>query len=212
MRHATDPDHVVAVATIVSRERSLRAAAPIGIFWGFGHTATLVAVSFAIIAFGVVIPPPRARHGFSVSLMLVLLGVWNLLDVLRGARRGARHVYGGVDRLDRWISFAAYHRYGRSSSASSTDSPAPPPSGQRARHHPRPGLLYLTVFGGGTIAGMLVMTTLLALPIVFSAGRFHRVHRVFATRRRRWASASAPSSRTRSSEELFSAAPQWTPG
>jgi high-affinity nickel permease len=41
MRHATDADHVVAVATIVSRERSLRGAALLGSLWGVGHTVTI---------------------------------------------------------------------------------------------------------------------------------------------------------------------------
>lgn len=79
MRHATDPDHVIAVTTIVSRQRSAKRAALIGIFWGLGHTLTIFAVGCAIILFNVVIP---VRLGlameFSVSLMLILLGGWNL--------------------------------------------------------------------------------------------------------------------------------------
>ncbi len=79
MRHATDPDHVIAVTTIVSQQRSAKRAALIGIVWGLGHTLTIFMVGCAIILFNVVIP---ARLGlameFSVSLMLILLGGWNL--------------------------------------------------------------------------------------------------------------------------------------
>lgn len=79
VRHATDPDHVVAVSTIVSRERSIPRAGWIGVLWGVGHTLTILMVGAAIILFGVVIPP---RLGltleFSVALMLILLGVLNL--------------------------------------------------------------------------------------------------------------------------------------
>ncbi|HET8967195.1 MAG TPA: hypothetical protein VFN20_13305, partial [Candidatus Acidoferrum sp.] len=57
MRHATDPDHVVAVSTIVSRERSIPRAGWIGILWGIGHTLTILIVGAAIILFGVAIPP-----------------------------------------------------------------------------------------------------------------------------------------------------------
>jgi high-affinity nickel-transport protein len=57
IRHATDPDHVVAIATIVSRQRNLRGSAMIGAVWGLGHTLTILAVGGAIILFGVVIPP-----------------------------------------------------------------------------------------------------------------------------------------------------------
>src|SRR5215469_16052619 len=79
MRHATDPDHVIAVSTIVSRERSVLKAGLIGILWGCGHTLTIAIVGSAIIFFGVVIPPRTGlTMEFSVGLMLILLGVLNL--------------------------------------------------------------------------------------------------------------------------------------
>src|SRR5271155_1806781 len=84
VRHATDPDHVIAVTTIVSRQRSIRHAALIGVLWGVGHTITILAVGSAIILFGLVIPP---RVGLtmelSVGLMLILLGVLNLSGIMR---------------------------------------------------------------------------------------------------------------------------------
>src|SRR6266849_3843888 len=84
MRHATDPDHVIAVSTIVSRERSIAKAGLIGILWGCGHTLTIVAVGAAILLFGLAIP---VRGGltmeFSVGLMLILLGVLNLTGAVK---------------------------------------------------------------------------------------------------------------------------------
>jgi len=84
MRHATDPDHVIAVSTIVSRHRSVKDAAIIGALWGVGHTLTILVVGGGIILFGWVIP---ARIGlsmeFSVGLMLILLGVLNLTGILQ---------------------------------------------------------------------------------------------------------------------------------
>jgi hypothetical protein len=86
MRHASDPDHVVAVTTIVSRERTMLHAALIGALWGLGHTITILAVGLAIIVFKLTIP---ARLGLSlelsVGLMLILLGILNLTGVLRRA-------------------------------------------------------------------------------------------------------------------------------
>src|ERR1700694_3729403 len=90
MRHATDPDHVIAVSTIVTRQPTLRAALLIGSLWGVGHTWTIVAVGGAIVLFTIVIPP---RLGLSmelaVALMLIVLGMWNLTGVfeqIRGLR------------------------------------------------------------------------------------------------------------------------------
>ena len=81
MRHATDPDHVIAVTTIVTQQRSAKRAALIGVFWGLGHTLTIFIVGSAIILFNLVIP---TRIGLamelSVGFMLILLGVWNLIS------------------------------------------------------------------------------------------------------------------------------------
>jgi len=84
MRHATDPDHVIAVSTIVSRERTIAKAGLIGMLWGVGHTVTILAVGTAIILFGLAIP---SRVGltmeFSVGVMLILLGVLNLSGAMK---------------------------------------------------------------------------------------------------------------------------------
>ncbi len=83
MRHSTDPDHVVAVSTIVSRQGSVRSSATIGLLWGMGHTLTIFLVGSAIIIFGVVIPPRLGLSmEFCVALMLILLGVLNLTGVI----------------------------------------------------------------------------------------------------------------------------------
>jgi len=84
MRHATDPDHVIAVTTIVTQQRNTKRAALIGIFWGVGHTVTIFVVGSAIILFNVVIP---VRLGLamelSVGFMLILLGGWNLASFMQ---------------------------------------------------------------------------------------------------------------------------------
>jgi len=82
VRHATDPDHVIAVSTIVTRQKSIRHAGLIGALWGIGHTLTIFFVGAAIILFNLVIPP---RIGLAmeltVGLMLILLGALNLAGV-----------------------------------------------------------------------------------------------------------------------------------
>ena len=87
MRHATDSDHVIAISTIVSRERDVRHAAIIGMFWGVGHSITLLVVGGAIVVFGLVIPQ---RVGlsleFCVAVMLIVLGVFNLRVALQKFR------------------------------------------------------------------------------------------------------------------------------
>jgi high-affinity nickel permease len=90
MRHATDPDHVIAVTTIVSSQRSSTRAALIGAFWGVGHTLTIFVVGAGIILFNLVIP---ARVGlsmeFSVAVMLIVLGLMNVTGFLRSMPGGS---------------------------------------------------------------------------------------------------------------------------
>ncbi|HWZ45398.1 MAG TPA: hypothetical protein VNW97_18125 [Candidatus Saccharimonadales bacterium] len=94
MRHATDPDHVIAVTTIVSNQRSGMRAALIGAFWGLGHTLTIFVVGVGIILFNLVIP---VRLGlsmeFSVAVMLMILGVWNVAGFLRSMPVDATHTH-----------------------------------------------------------------------------------------------------------------------
>lgn len=84
MRHATDPDHVVAVTAILSRERRLAAATRIGLVWGLGHTLTVLAGGTAIIIFKLSV---SVRLGlameFAVAMVLILLGLGTVGAQLR---------------------------------------------------------------------------------------------------------------------------------
>jgi len=108
MRHATDPDHVIAVSTIVSRQPTVRAALLIGGLWGVGHTVTIVAVGGAIVLFTIVIPP---RLGLSmemaVALMLIVLGMWNLTGILEQIRGFRPSGEGSADPIN-----AHFHSHG----------------------------------------------------------------------------------------------------
>jgi high-affinity nickel-transport protein len=90
MRHATDPDHVIAVTTIVSNQRNRMRAALIGAFWGVGHTLTIFVVGTGIILFNLVIP---VRVGLSmelsVAVMLIVLGLMNVAGFLRSMPAGS---------------------------------------------------------------------------------------------------------------------------
>src|SRR5687768_6286348 len=99
MRHATDPDHVVAVTTIVTRERSVWRATGVGVLWGLGHSATILLVGGLLIALRVTVTP---RLGLSLELavagMLITLGVLNLVGArgVRGAGATDAHAHRGA--------------------------------------------------------------------------------------------------------------------
>jgi hypothetical protein len=85
LQHATDPDHLVAVATILSRERRFAAGATVGVLWGVGHMLTLSAAAAVIVAAGRPFTPAVTTGlELAVAAMLVLLGIGRLRAAARG--------------------------------------------------------------------------------------------------------------------------------
>jgi len=161
MRHATDPDHIVAVTTIVSRERSVARAAGIGAVWGLGHTITLLLVGGGIIAFKIAF---NARLGLSlelaVAVMLIVLGLLNLFD----ARSGARGL-----STSRPFFVGIVHGLAGSAGAALLIVPL--------IDDPRWAALYLLTFGFGTVVGMALITLTIALPSLFATARMPSLQR-----------------------------------
>src|SRR5881628_3245734 len=85
LKHALDPDHMVAISTIVSESRSVRRSSLVGTFWGLGHTLSLLCAGIVVIALKVQISDRVALYmEFAVSLMLIFLGLKATLRSLRG--------------------------------------------------------------------------------------------------------------------------------
>ena len=221
MLHATDADHVIAVSTIVSRQRSLGGAARVGLLWGVGHTFTVFAVGSAIILFNLVIPPRvELAMEFCVALMLILLGVITLLWVRRHVRDTltsalaaglSEHAHDGpVAPADSHAHLHVHgdyvhaHKHGHGAAGHGhTDTPvswldrrlggigayqALRPFSIGIVHglagsaavallvlaqirEPMWAVAYLLLFGVGTTAGMMLITSLIAVPFL----RSHRM-------------------------------------
>jgi cytochrome c biogenesis protein CcdA len=211
MRHATDADHVVAVTTIVSRERTIRSSALIGILWGLGHTITIFAVGSLIILFGVVIPPRLGlTMELSVGVMLILLGILNLSGVMRwvtqnfGDGHPHTHSHGlgfrsepngvqirdaeiapSLSWMDRIFGRISLYQMFRPLAVGVVHGLA----GSAAIallvlttiRTPALAMAYLLVFGLGTVGGMMLITAAIAVPFTFSENRFARMNRLLAT-------------------------------
>jgi hypothetical protein len=189
MRHSTDADHVVAISTIVSKQRSIRSAALIGSVWGLGHTITIVIVGSLIILFGVEIPPRLGLSmEFSVAIMLILLGILNLTGLLQKITRRLTpavilhdvvpHQHTPGRHRHSFRSLGLYHFlrplfiglvHGLAGSA------AVALLVLSTIHDPVWATIYLLIFGLGTMLGMMCMTAAIAVPLVYAGDRFARV-------------------------------------
>lgn len=201
MRHSTDPDHVVAVSTIVSRHKSIKHSAMIGLLWGLGHSLTIFLVGAVIIFFGVVIPPRLGLSmEFSVALMLILLGVLNLTGVMRWiterftpSRSGSETAQtnspilatrretlaektigklGLYQTLRPFIIGLVHGLAGSAAVALLVLSTIKSPGWATA---------YLLVFGAGTMVGMMLMTTAIAMPLAYTGKKFLGANRFMTT-------------------------------
>jgi hypothetical protein len=198
MRHATDADHVVAVTTIIARQRSLLRAASIGALWGLGHTLTLLAVGGLMIALNIVMPPWLGLTlELLVAVMLVVLGV---VSVVGGARSERM-----VDSSARPVIVGTVH--GMAGSAAFTLLALP------LIASPMLAAAYLVLFGIGTIAGMVVVTVAIALPSLYAAHRIESARHIL-----RYAAGFASiafglylAHRIGFANGLFTGNPVWTP-
>jgi len=173
LQHATDADHVVAVASIVSRTGRFGSGALVGAFWGLGHTVTIAAVGLAIVLFNVTVTP---RIGLSMELavafMLMALGVARIVRHMRDRdeRPGQPADGHGHDAPRFWL---ALRTLGPAQAARSTltglvhglaGSAAIALLVLSTVRSPYAAVVYLLVFGLGTIAGMTAITALLSVP------------------------------------------------
>jgi sulfite exporter TauE/SafE len=192
IQHALDPDHLIAVSTIVSEHRSFKWASLIGAFWGLGHTTTLFIVGLLVIGLRVTIPPHVASSlELLVAAMLIILGV-NVLRKAFGKERVHIHTHSHSPETHTHVhahenpkqdhahthQFKAMRRpfivgmvHGLAGSAalmllvlSTIESPVG-------------ALAYILIFGLGSVGGMLLLSGIISLPFVLTAQRFAAMNR-----------------------------------
>lgn len=192
MRHATDADHVAAVATLATRSASVPETLRLGVAWGIGHTLTLFAIGTVVLLLGVAIPERTAQFlELAVGVMLALLG----LDVIRRIVQQHIHVHP--------------HRHGGRRHVHAHGHEAAVAHDEAAHAHPHTralplraltvglvhgmagsaalvlltlgtiqsvwlGVVYMLLFGLGSILGMALLSFAIALPLRFTAHRLGR--------------------------------------
>src|SRR5262244_785654 len=186
LKHALEADHVAAVTSLVTRSASLRETIRVSGAWGLGHAATMIVFGSVLILLGATLPD-RVVHGLEgvVGFMLIVLGV----DVLRRlAKRkihvhdhshdhGVRHVH--VHMHDSQVSRHAHAHaaalwpralvvgcvHGLAGTAGLILLALPTMSSGAS------AVGYLVVFGVGTVAGMILFSVVISVPLAMSVRR-----------------------------------------
>ncbi|HEY8563133.1 MAG TPA: hypothetical protein VIL74_22340 [Pyrinomonadaceae bacterium] len=190
LKHATDADHLAAVSTIVSERKSVWSSAFVGGVWGLGHTISLLLAGILVLLLNVEISEKTERIlEFGVGIMLTLLGLNVLRKLLTGGKlhfhaheHGARahahphfHVpeseeaprsHHGLKFNTRALVVGMIH--GLAGSAGMMLLYLPTIETRVLK------LIYIIVFGVGSIGGMMLMSFLVGLPFHFTAARFNR--------------------------------------
>ena len=196
LRHALDPDHVVAVSTIVSEYRNPLRSFWVGISWGLGHTTTLLVIGIVIIALRLTIPDRLALFlEFAVGIMLVGLGAQVIYNYWK--RKIHQHEHGHEED-----AHSHFHSH--------AENPAHSPEHHDSRGVGKPffrkksyfvgtvhglagsaaltllvltsidsplaGMGYILLFGLGSVLSMGIVTIFISFPFVFSAGRLPRLN------------------------------------
>ena len=196
-KHSLDPDHVVAVSTIVSEYKNPLRSFWVGISWGLGHTTTLLIIGIAIIALRLTIPERMALlFEFAVGVMLVGLGIQVIYSFRK--KKVHQHAHGHEEE--------AHHHF-----HSHSKSPEHVPEHHNTHGIGKPflrrksyliglvhgvagsaalallvlasiespiaGLAYILLFGLGSVFSMGIMTVVIGLPFAMSAGRLPNFNR-----------------------------------
>jgi len=176
MRHALEPDHLTAVSTLVTGERSSVRAAMLGASWGLGHTLSLVAVGAFLLILRAEMPANVADlFELFVAIMLIVLGVRAIAIAVRQGPVGPAHTHhhGHVVHkhagttphvhVGRWtlarrpLIVGAVH--GLAGSGALTALVLATLTSTLAR------ITYMTLFGFGSTLGMALLSGLLGWPL-----------------------------------------------
>lgn len=181
LRHALDSDHLAAVSTVLAERPSWRASGLVGLSWGVGHTVVLLLVGAVVLVLRVPIPEPLALAAEAiVGLMLVVLGALLGMKLIRERWHLHQHVHDGSTHVHfhshRDSQDHGHAHWWRESLRPLCIGMAHGLAGSAAvlllvvasADSVIDGLLYIAVFGCGSILGMMLIGLALSLPVVWS--------------------------------------------
>jgi len=179
MRHATDTDHVIAIGTITARQKSVKSSMAVGGLWGIGHSAMVTVIGILIIFLHLNIP---ARIGtmleFSVGMMLVILGVINIFQTIR-IPTVHRHEHSHGGKTHTHTHFHLIRPFVVGSVHGLAGSAAIALLILATINNSAYAIYYLLIFNVGVIVGMMIITTLIGVSLVYVKNKINDLNKYF---------------------------------
>ncbi|MED3758415.1 MULTISPECIES: sulfite exporter TauE/SafE family protein [Peribacillus] len=158
IKHALEPDHIIAVSTIASQSKKIWKSSLAGVFWGIGHTLTLLVFGVILILLKNEIPEAWAMSlEFLVGIMLVYLGITTIFSW----KQTKRHDHTGRATYLKSMLVGIVHGLAGSAAMVLLTLSTIDAAWQ--------GAIYIIIFGVGTCMGMLLFTTILSITFVTSS-------------------------------------------
>ena len=158
IKHALEPDHIIAVSTIASQSKKIWKSSLAGLFWGIGHTLTLLVFGVILILLKNEIPEAWTMSlEFLVGIMLVYLGITTIFSW----KQTKRHDHTGRATYLKSMLVGIVHGLAGSAAMVLLTLSTIDAAWQ--------GAIYIIIFGVGTCIGMLLFTTILSIPFVTSS-------------------------------------------
>lgn len=161
IKHAIEPDHVIAVSTIATKSKRLWQSTMTGVFWGIGHTMTMFILGMGVLLMKEEIPPVWAESlEAAVGVMLIYFGMTTVLSYKKMKSRQKSESANQPRSFATSVFMGFIHGLAGSAALvlltlSSVNNLAQ-------------GALFILVFGAGTVIGMLLFTTIIGLPFVMT--------------------------------------------
>ncbi|MBI2658529.1 sulfite exporter TauE/SafE family protein [Candidatus Woesearchaeota archaeon] len=188
IRHAFDADHVAAVSAVAA-DSSIKKSSLLGMFWGFGHAISLLIAGLAVLLLKITIPQKLAlSFEFIVGIMLIALGINVLVTISKNRIHIHKHKHGNEAHIH-------FHSHKLIKRHQHTHLPIKKPlfigmvhglAGSAALtlvvlaaiNSVFIGLIYILLFGAGSIIGMMLASSIISLPFKLVPNKLQKIHKL----------------------------------
>ena len=189
IRHAFDVDHIAAVSTIIHNHKSIKKSTLVGLFWGFGHTISLFFVGLIVLLLKITIPEKLAlSFELIVGIMLFILGINVLFSINKNKIHIHKHKHHDIEHIHfHSHKLIGHHQHrhlefkkslfiglihGLAGSAALTLLILATVNSVLL------GLIYILIFGIGSIVGMMIVSSIISLPFKLIPNNLQKTQKI----------------------------------